>query len=69
MKIKYVCIMFKIIAFFIITLFSRLYVRVGGGVKSNETSLTPALQVPVPSKTSEWSCVCVLGVGVDLASF
>jgi hypothetical protein len=40
-----------------------------GGVKSNETSLTPALQVPVPSKTSEWSCVCVLGVGVDLASF
>ena len=74
--INILCIIFKIIAFFILTLLAPVYMRTGilliyghvislrGEVCAYKTSLTPPLfiEVSVPSQQSEWFCICVLGI-------
>ena len=76
-RLNILCIMFKIIAFFIIKLFSRLYVRVGillwkaftcphhftkrEGF-AHKTSLTPPLVIEVPVPSQGYLCAR----GIDL---
>ena len=87
-RFNILCIMFKIIAFFILMLFTPLYVsgdisltlgkhlhdhiislRVEFWTHQVNLFLPLFIEVPVPSQESEWSCICVLGVLIDCASF
>ena len=74
-KIKYICIVFKIIAFFIITLFALVYLMDGilltceqhhftRDVWTHKTSVSPPLfiEVPVSGQKSERSFICMLWV-------
>ena len=63
-RLNILCIMFKIIAFFIITLFAWLQVMVW----THKTSLALSLfiEVLVLSQESESSCICMLGVSIFL---
>ena len=82
-RLNILCIMFTIIAPFIIMLFAWLYVMIdnlltcGKYLHDRITSLrediqthkTSFIEVPVPSQESERLCICVLGVSILFLRF